>query len=297
MELSPLLSQPHLSFITRHADYELSRIQDLIAYKVLVDGRGDFEEMLGRLLTCKVDPAPKTLDLIGHSTPGQSLLLLGDWVIDVASATVTAFFRELADNEVLARLGVHSVRLLGCQTADTGLGRTTLCTLADILGVEVYGTRSLIYSAHYDADGFRDDCEHTLVCSSDVRRETPDAATQVVGDPYPRVLDIDALPSAPLIVRENPWPRRIASVDAARDILRLVRRNAGAQMPGLLATPSCEIALPAIKPSWYHLAQVLLDGEFVRVYPDGNRKPGIVFPVDDPLAFRTLVDHLPAANG
>jgi hypothetical protein len=294
MNLSPLLSRPHLSFITRHADDELSRIQDVIEHKVLVDGRGELEEALGQLMLCKGRHAAKTLDLIGHSTPEQSLLLLGDLVIDASSAIVTAFFRELADNDVLGRLNIHGVRLLGCQTADTGHGRATLCALADILGVEVYGTSHLIYAAHYDDAGFSERSRHTLVCSSDLRRENVQARGKVEGVPYPRVLDVDALPSAPLIVREHPWPRRVASMDAAREFLRLVRRHEGAQMPGLLASPSCEIALPASRPSWYHLAQVLLDGEFVRVYPDGNRKAGVVFPVDDPHALRALVAELPS---
>ena len=65
-------------------------------------------------------------------------------------------------------------------------------------------------------------------------------------------------------------------------------------MPGLLTAPSCEIALPSSKPNWYHLVQVILDGEFVRVYPDGDHNPGVVFPVDDARALRALIDELPA---
>ncbi len=292
-----LLAASHLSVITRHADFELARVQDIIEHKALVDGRGDLEELLGDLLgeVATGTPAPpKTLDLIGHATPGKSLLQLGGWVIDATSPTVTAFFRELADHDVLLQLGIHAVRLLGCQTADTGQGRATICALSSILGLEVFGTTQLIYSAHYDAGGFRDHCHHTLVCASDLRRERGELPSPVLAEPYPRVLDIDALPSAPLVVREHPWPRRVASVEAAGRLLRLVRRNDGAQMPGLLASPSCEIALPAARPHWYHLAQMLLDGDFVRVYPDGDRKPGIVFPVTDPHALRALVDELPA---
>src|SRR5438094_7148983 len=99
------------------------------------------------------------------------MLMLGDWIIDATRPGVTAFFRELADNDVLPRLGVHALRLIGCQTADSGLGRATICTLSDILGLEVYATTKLIYSAHYDHQGFRDDCTHALVCASDVRPE------------------------------------------------------------------------------------------------------------------------------
>ncbi|MBA3397955.1 MAG: hypothetical protein H0T89_35350 [Deltaproteobacteria bacterium] len=299
MSAEELLGAPHLSVITRQADHELARVQDIIAHKVLVDGRSDFEALFGELLTAVargVHPRPKTLDLIGHATPGKSLLQLGGWVIDTASPTVTAFFRELADHDVLPQLGFHAVRLLGCQTADTGQGRSTICTLSNILGLEVFGTTQLIYSAHYDAGGFRDNCHHALVCASDLRSELGESTLPLEMPAYPRVLDVDALPSAPLIVREHPWPRRIATSQAASRILRLIRRNEGAQMPGLLASPSCEIALPAARPNWYHLAQMLLDGDFVRVYPDGDRKPGVVYPITDPHALRALVDELPSAN-
>lgn len=299
MELSKLLAQPHLSLIARQADHELSRIQDLIEHKVLVDGRADIEEVLGRLLAVRAPVAPKTLDLIGHSSPGKSLLMLGDWVIDSSSATVTAFFRELAEHDVLPRLGIRAVRLLGCGTASSSHGRSTIHALARILEVEVYGTTELIYSAHYDARGFRDECRHALACSSDLRatsdepREPAEDRTQV--NPYPRLLDLDALPAAPLGVRREPWPRRIANVEIARRILGLVRRTEGAEMPGLLASPSCELALPSAEASSYHIVQVLLDGNFVRVYPDQQRS-GIVYPVDDSRGLRQMIDELPVAH-
>src|SRR5262245_37273433 len=104
MDHTPLLTGPRLSVDTRHADSALSRIQGIIEHKALVDGRGDLEELLSYLLIRQDGlgaPAPKTLDLIGHSTPGKSLLVLGEWVIDAASPTVVSFFRELAEQEVL----------------------------------------------------------------------------------------------------------------------------------------------------------------------------------------------------
>jgi hypothetical protein len=297
MTSSALLTRPHLSVITCDADGELARIQELIEHKVLVDGRGDLEVLFGRLLDAGLPPTPKTLDLIGHSTPDRSLLALGGWVIDAASATVRAFFRELAELEVLPRLGIHAVRLLGCQTAATPRGRATICKLSEILGVDVLGAREVLYSAHYDARGLRDEAQHVLVSSRDLRRDPDETIGSIRASRYPRLLDIDALPSSPLAAHPPPWPRRIATLAAARDLLRLVRRSAGAEMPGLIAQPSCEIALPSAKPGWYHVAQILFDGELVRVYPEGSHRPGIVYAVDDPQALRALVDELPAAPG
>jgi hypothetical protein len=293
MSIADLLARPQLSVLTRSADNELLKIQGIIEQPLLVDGRYELEQMLGRLLAAGAPPTPKTLDLIGHSTAGPSLLMLGDWVIDAASPTVTAYFRELAEQEVLPRLGIHAVRLLGCLTADTGHARWTICKLAEILGVEVYGTTDLIFSLHYDRGGFADERRYVLVGSADLRANGASTHALERGHPHPRVLDIDALPAEPLAITDHDWPHRIADREQARALLRLVRRRDGATMPGLLAKPHCEVALPAPEDGHYHRAQVLLDCELVRVYPDGADRPAVVYPVDDPHALKMIVDRLP----
>jgi hypothetical protein len=208
---------------------------------------------------------------------------------------VTAFFRELVDHDVFLRLGIHAMRLLGCKTADTGKGRSTICRLADILGVEVYGTNHLLYDAHYDEHGFRDIWTFLLVGSSDLRSTAREPTVMPPGERWPRTLDIDALPLAPLAPRTAHWPIRVATASAARQVLQLIRRDAGAQMPGLLALPMCELALPSATPGAYHVVHVLLGGEFVRFYPDGAASPGVVYPIDDAYSLRRIVDELTTA--
>lgn len=297
MDLLALLRQPHISVITRRADSELARIQDLVTNRVLVDGRADLEELLSRLLDAAratpITMPPKTLDLIGHSIPVSSLLQLGDWILDAESPTLLAFFRGLADLDVLPRLGVHAVRLLGCNTAATPAGRRTITTLADILGLEVHGTSNMIYGGHYDEHGFAHRWRFLLVSSSDIRESEHGDANAVTPEPSPRVLDIDGLPAFPLEVRTSPWPRRLATADDANQLLKLVRRTDGGMMPGLLSLPSCEVVLPAGRPNAYHVIQVVLDGTFVRVYPDGPVKPAVLYPVTDAHALRQIVDALP----
>jgi hypothetical protein len=294
MHASALLAQPQLSVIAGDRDAELGRIRDLLEHKAVVNERSDLEELLGRLLAADRPGTPRTLDLIGHSTPGTSLLVLGGWVIDAGSAKVRAFFRELAELEVLPRLEITAVRLLGCQTAGTAQGRATICRLAEILDVEVLGTRGVLYSAHYDARGLREDARHVLASSRELGREPGDAVGSLQASCYPRPLDVDALPASPLGTHAPLCPRRIATAELARELLRLVRRTAGAEMPGLMAGPGCEILLPSAKPGWYHLVQVLFDGELVRVFPDGTHRPGVVYPVDEPPALRALIARLPA---
>jgi hypothetical protein len=274
-----------LSVITRDRDLEMARIQGQIAEHFLVEDRGDLEALMCRWLA---DGTRATsLDLIGHSN-SESLLVLGTWTIDASKKSVCAFFRELADHDVLPRLGIDTVRLLGCQTAVTRQARATLGTLADILGVGVLGTTELVYSAHYDRGGFRAEHAHILAGAT----LAPARAPRLTGERFRRVLDIDSLPVSPLATTPVGWPRRIATTAVAREILQLVRRADGAQMPGLLRTPDVELAVPATDSSWYYTLQVLLDGQFVRVFPDGLHNPGIVFPVSEPERLRALVSAL-----
>jgi hypothetical protein len=287
-----LLDQPHLSVITRLADPELARIQSIIAHKALVDGRGDLEELFGALLAFDAPVMPKTLDLIGHATPDRSLLVLGDWVIDGTKATVTSYFRELADHDVMGRLGITAVRLIGCNTADTDTGRMTILTIAEILGLEVFGTTQLIFNAHYDANGFADDRAHCLIGSSALNAQQ--VCNQPLVNPWPQSLDIDSLPAESSREASGVWRHGFASAEQMREVLRLVKRSQGAQMPGMLAKPSAEVVFPSADPERYHRLQIMLDGEFVRVYPRGASEPGIVYPVQAPEMLQDLVARLPA---
>lgn len=290
-----LLSRAHLSVISAEPGHALDRIAQIIQPCVRIGGRAELEMLFGHLLVASEaggDVAPKTLDLIGHSAAPDSQLRLGTWVIDAASPTVSAFFRELADHDVLSRLGIYAVRLLACKSADTGKGRSTLCKLADLLDVEVHGTNHLLYDAHYDASGFRDVWKFLLVSSNELRATASEPSVVPAGEHWPRMLDIDALPAVPLPARIAHGPIQIATAAAARQLLQLVRRDAGAQMAGLLATPMCTLALPSVVPGAFHIADVLLDGEFVRFFPDGTDSPGVVYPVDDGYLLRRIIADL-----
>lgn len=288
-----LLAQKHLSVISAVADAELSAIRQVIPHAIAVEGRADLELTLGRLLDARVAPTPKTLDFIGHTTSGKSLLVLGDWVIDATNKSVMSFFRGVADQDVPKRLGIEAVRLLGCTSADTAHGRWTVCALADVLGVEVYGTTGLLLASHYDNVGFRHEARYLLASSTQLRDGTaaPRALDRGASDPH--ALDLDSLPGSPLPARA--WPVRIPDRDESKALLRLIRRRDGSVLPGLQAAPSCEIAFPAGDGQRYYLMQVLLDGELVRVYPRGRGEHGLVYPVDDPYAFGRLMTQLSAA--
>lgn len=293
------LARPHLSVISAEPDHELDRIAGRITASVRVGGRAELDALFGRLLAARNGAeaiAPKTLDLLGHATARTSLLRLGDWVIDAQSPAVAAWARALAADDVLPRLGIHAVRLLGCQTAGTEAARATLCALSDLLGIEVHGSNHLLYEVHYDEHGFRDIWAFMLVGASALRRAARERAQVPEAERGVRTLVLDALPADPLGPSATAWPRRVATAGAAREILPLIRRDAGAPMPGLRAPPLCELALPAAAPGAYHLVDVLFDGAFVRCYPDGAAEPGVVYPVDDAPRLRRILDELASAG-
>jgi hypothetical protein len=288
-----LLSRPRLSVISAESDPELARTAQRIAASVRVAGQSSFEQLVNDLL-CAWDGAapiaPKTLDLFGHSTAANGLLRLGDWVIDAEDAETMAFLRGLAVREVMPRLGIRAVRLLACSTAVSPRGRATICDIANVVGVEVFGTKQLLYDEHHDEHGFRDAWSFLLVSASELRGSASQA--RWTADPA-RVLDVVALPSLPLVGWASRAPRRFATPNIAHAILQLIRRDAGARMPGPLPEPSYEIALPSARPDTYHIAHVLFDSAFLQLYPDGASSPGTMYPVDDARALRRLVDELP----
>src|SRR5205807_624622 len=115
--------------------------------------------------------------------------------------------------------------------------------------------------------GFADRHAYLLVGSTELRTRDVAAPAREVGARHPRALDLDTLPAEPLPAEPLPWPLRALSRDQTQQLLRLVRRRDGAEMPGLLAAPYCELALPSDAPDRYYRAHVVLDGDFIRFYP------------------------------
>lgn len=286
--LSTLLAQPRLSLITRTGDREISRIQDLLEQKLLVSDRDDLEKILGTLLASGQPEVPKTLDLIGHSTADEPLLQLGDLLIDGESALTRSLFRELADQDVLPRLGVSAVRLIGSRTATSPRGRRTMRALSELLGLPVYGSTGLVYAASFDADGFCDDL--TLIANEDEWREHRDTIPPARATS--RVFDIDSLTSVDLATIQPRAERHVVDVHVSRVIVEMLERSGGAWMPGLLALPSCELALPATEPGRHYVAHLMIDDGYLRVYPTDLQDTGMLYRVSAPHELRELIDQL-----
>ena len=277
-----------LTLISGLFDVELAHVLTRLEQPHLVDERGDVEALFGKLLSASAPTRVQTLDLIGLTTP-QGLVQLGSWVIDGERASTLAFFRELADHEVLVRLGIQSVRLLGCRSATGEAARTTIEALSTILGIEVYGTTSLLHAAHFDARGFRSDERHLLTCASDLRHGVPDEVSPT-GDKDSRFFDLDALP-----VASHPSASRVhVPPDALHGIMEVVDRTSGVRMPGLLALPSHVLALPGPTAASTRLLDVLLDASWVRTGLDADSSSGVLYQVSNPARLRELLATLAA---
>lgn len=279
-----ILARPRLSMISAEPDRELDGIAATIRPSLRIRCAAELEQTLDQLLAASdqaAASAPRTLDLIGH-TAVSGHLQLGSWTIDAAHPV----FRGLAERDVLPRLGIHALRLLGCHTAAPGPADATLARLAAILGIEVLGASQLLYGAHYDEHGFRDAWHFLLVPA-----RAPDRLLAAPTALSPCALDLEALPVQVPIARAGDAPLRLATPGAAQQILALVRRDAGARM-AVPMSPLCGLALTA-GPDAYHIAHVLLDGAFLRFYPDGAGAPGVAYPVDDAARLWQIVDALP----
>jgi len=93
-------------------------------------------------------------------------LRIGDTAIDMFRPSVVRIFAAIRAEELLPKLGISAVRLLGCSTALTPSGQRTIQRLARTLEVPVYGSTKALMHSHYTADGFNPKFEHVLVEAS-----------------------------------------------------------------------------------------------------------------------------------
>jgi hypothetical protein len=108
----------------------------------------------------------RTLDLIGHSTRDHHLLRIGETPIDMFRPAVVRVFETIKTEQLLDRLGVTAVRLLGCSTAVFPTGQRSMQRLARLLKVPVYGSLKALLHAHYMPDGFNPKFAQVLIESS-----------------------------------------------------------------------------------------------------------------------------------
>jgi hypothetical protein len=92
-----------------------------------------------------------TLDVIGHSR-STGFLAIGTWTVDDSPQTAASFSELLVPS--LRRIGVRTIRLLGCSTGIGERASRALLRISRATGCEVLGTKRMITPSDYDASGF-----------------------------------------------------------------------------------------------------------------------------------------------
>jgi hypothetical protein len=241
--------------ITVLAAHDLARLADRLdpTTTILFEDRVDLASRLVELAA--LPRLPRTLDLVGL-TGNDHLLTFHARALDGENRLVRAFWREIAELDLVARLGIESVRLIGCSSAVGPRARATIAMLSDVLGVPVIGSYELV-----SFDDFRGSFEFP--------------ETTRTGAAF---LDLDSLRARPADAGA-----RIITAAMGRDLLAQIRRRNGVHLPDLLARSSASLAIPSAVDGLFHHVEVMLDHELVRT---GD----VVFPVDDPRGLRLLLD-------
>lgn len=96
----------------------------------------------------------EVLDAIGHSR-SHGFLVMGTWVIDDSPQTAATFSELL--RPLFQRLGIRTIRLLGCTTAIPERGRNAIRRIAAVTGCRVFGTKRFLSKYDYSPSGFASD--------------------------------------------------------------------------------------------------------------------------------------------
>jgi hypothetical protein len=260
-----------------HVDTVLQRVLDKI------DDEQPVQKVLGAtgvegVLRQALGPRPDTLriDLIAHSR--QRRLHLGDWTVDDNAST-----NDLQQNLAQELQGVAlEIRLLGCNTGVTPEGRNAMKALAQRFGARVWGTMVPISATDFTGNEFT---STGILVNQDGAPHFPPSPIQGPLGWFTAIAKLSSGSSHAALLgalraeteeeltedwnRTHPalrWPIHACSGAALRALVQAHAEPAAARVEGLLALPELEVAAP-VSGARFERLTVLLDGEFVRVYP------------------------------
>lgn len=141
-----------LNLVSAVSDRELDAIRNTVTNYENVLGLEDVISSLTR--HSSQGQRIELLDVIGHSRL-HGFLALGMWLIDDSAQTAASFNHWLRPS--LEKLGVRTIRLLGCSTAVSTRGRYMLARIMQATGCVVLGTRRYISRTDYGTEGFISD--------------------------------------------------------------------------------------------------------------------------------------------
>jgi hypothetical protein len=146
------VSELRLNLVSAEADRELDAIRRTIVEFENVAGLESVIAALGA--RARKQLRIELIDVIGHSS-SRGFVTLGDWEIDDSPQTAASFV--LLIRPLLQQLGVRTIRLLGCSTAETEQCRAAVRGIAMASRCNVLGTRRHIGWRDYARGGFKAD--------------------------------------------------------------------------------------------------------------------------------------------
>lgn len=301
MQTTPARRLPHINVSGVDARGPLVAVQDRVVGAGLVSSITGLYRFLADLQRVGGPATESTLDLIGPAT-GTGLLQLGSSVIDANVPAVLELFEWIGREQILRSLGVRELRLVGCRTAIEPAAQETMRRLAQLVGVPVSGTTTIIHRDHFRDRGLDWDLDATMACSTALPpRKVPPLWPELAGGAMAggrtREFGFDAIDMLPVAALPPvPWPRFVVPRGFdTRTLASQIRVADGRSLPGLLALPRCEILLPMGKvgsEEHFRVVEVLFNWEGVRI--TGPELPGgAVYPVVSPQRFVRLFIGLP----
>jgi hypothetical protein len=156
-----VLAAPALNVVsTPLGDVVLQRIADAMTDPVFVDDLTG----LGGVLDRELGVGPRSLALIGHSTPLDRVLCLGETELSACPVVIEFFARR---RDQLAALEIGAIHLLGCCTAVRPRGQAAMRAIADAAGVPVLGSITILSVTAYDRAGLRADYAAAYLVDAD----------------------------------------------------------------------------------------------------------------------------------
>lgn len=247
-------------------------------------------DLLRQAAACRPPRARRRLDLVAHTATKDALLRLGRSLIDMRDDTVVAIAQQIAEEHLLARLGIQEVRIIGCSSSRTEAAKETMRALHDVLQVPVSGVCDLLTLGEFEPASFAHDTVGVdLKCglfrwpAATHRRFVEEVGTSQ-----------HAARALETVVLHDSAPTSLLAPGG--DLVRWIGNGRGREMHGFLAEPVRHVIV--VPPAWtgtYQSFDVFFDHSVVAAYPGGVP---VFYEVDNPAELEaTLSECRPVAHG
>lgn len=204
----------------------------------------------------------RVIDLVSHSTSKDQVMVFDGWEIRDEEKDGRNLLREFCRQIRPLLKRVHQIRLIGCATAGTLVGRQALRAIEEETGVETWGTTTDIdlrsFSDTQFIDGFLQRHDATPAALKSMRVTEPERRLTIDEDPLDYLLG-----HSPGV--ENRPIRKMWQT-----LRPFVGKDAW-QAPGLLLEPLLTVDVPLEDRPDALKIDVLYDWKYLRLWPVDHR--------------------------